>query len=219
MSRRAYPRHPRVTTSGSTITRYGKPNPGEHLPPGFDKIRELHSGRLYTNNTGQYPTWRAAGISISPTTATKDQGATQQFTAIITNNDTIDVTWSAPDGGSVSSSGLFTAPATAGDYRVLATLDDDENAVAVAVVTVSAVAIQISPTTATVVHGNTQQFTATVTGSTTTTKTWSVVEGGSGGSVNGSGLYTSPATPGTYHVRATATADNTKTSTATVTVT
>jgi hypothetical protein len=48
-------------------------------------------------------------------------------------------------------------------------------------------------------------FTATVTGTPTTSVTWSVQEGMTGGSVTGSGVYTAPATAGVYHVLATST--------------
>jgi hypothetical protein len=60
-------------------------------------------------------------------------------------------------------------------------------------------------------------FTATVTCTTNTNVTWSVVEA-NGGSITSSGVYTAPATAGTYHVKATSAADMTKSATATVTV-
>lgn len=82
-----------------------------------------------------------------------------------------------------------------------------------------AVAITIAPTTATVRANATQTFTATVTNSTNTGVTWSVQEGATGGTVTSAGLYTAPATAGTYHVVATSLADTSKTATATVTVT
>jgi hypothetical protein len=49
------------------------------------------------------------------------------------------------------------------------------------------------------------RFAAEVTGTGATTVTWSVQETG-GGSIDASGLYTAPATPGTYHVVANSTA-------------
>jgi hypothetical protein len=63
-----------------------------------------------------------------------------------------------------------------------------------------------------------QQFTATVTGATDTSVTWSVDEV-AGGSVDTNGLYTAPSGTGTFHVRATSNADDTKFAEATVTVT
>lgn len=58
---------------------------------------------LTVNNKG------AIGITISPTSATVNSGATSQFTATVTNTSNTAVTWTA-SAGTVSSSGLFTAP-------------------------------------------------------------------------------------------------------------
>lgn len=77
--------------------------------------------------------------------------------------------------------------------------------------------VAISPSTASLLLGGTQQFTATISGSTDTAVAWSVREGSSGGTVNSTGLYTAPAAAGTYHVVATSHADNTKSASATVT--
>lgn len=79
------------------------------------------------------------------------------------------------------------------------------------------VTVSVSPATVTLTTNGTQTFTATVGNTTNTAVTWSVVEGG-GGSITSGGAYTAPATPGTYHVKATSQADATKFGTATVTV-
>ncbi len=81
------------------------------------------------------------------------------------------------------------------------------------------VAVVISPTTATLVVNGTQTFSATVSGNANTSATWTVTEGAAGGTITAGGVYTAPATPGTYHVVATSVADGTKSATATVTVT
>src|ERR1700686_5268615 len=65
--------------------------------------------------------------------------------------------------------------------------------------------VSLSPKAISLKVGETQQFTASVTN----TMSWSVKEGRSGGSVSTSGLYTAPATPGTYHVIATSAVDST----------
>lgn len=59
--------------------------------------------------------------------------------------------------------------------------------------------VRVSPSSASLVTGATQQFTATVTGSANTAVTWSVQEL-SGGTITIDGLYASPATTGTFHV-------------------
>ena len=77
--------------------------------------------------------------------------------------------------------------------------------------------VSISPTTATVKVGMTQTFTASVTGTSNTAVSWSVAEAG-GGSINSSGVYTAPSTPGTYTVMATSQRDTRRSASATVTV-
>jgi hypothetical protein len=56
--------------------------------------------------------------------------------------------------------------------------------------------------------GAARTFTATVSGTSNTAVTWSVVEAG-GGSITQSGVYTAPAVPGTYTVKATSQANST----------
>jgi hypothetical protein len=60
-------------------------------------------------------------------------------------------------------------------------------------------------------------FTANVIGSNDQSVTWSVVEG-NGGSITNNGVYTAPATAGTFHVKATSTADSTRSATAAVVI-
>jgi hypothetical protein len=85
------------------------------------------------------------------------------------------------------------------------------------------VTVAISPTSAPLTAGTTQQFAATVQGTSNTAVTWSVdnVSGGNSGSgtVNPLGLYTAPSQAGTHNVTATSMADTTKSASATVTVT
>ena len=87
------------------------------------------------------------------------------------------------------------------------------------VVTPAAVTVSVSPTTANLRPGQTQQFTATVTSSSNTAVTWSVSAGN--GSINSAGMYTAPVTPSSQTnvtVTATPQADSTKSANATVTV-
>src|SRR5216684_4887562 len=66
------------------------------------------------------------------------------------------------------------------------------------------IAASVAPKTASVVIAGTVPFTATVIGAAgqSTAVTWSVQEAG-GGTVSAAGVYTAPATSGTYHVVAT----------------
>ena len=81
------------------------------------------------------------------------------------------------------------------------------------------VQVSISPTAASVFSNQSATFTATVIGTSDTTVGWSVQEGSAGGVITSAGLYTAPATAGTFHVIATSHADSSKTAVATVTVT
>jgi hypothetical protein len=82
----------------------------------------------------------------------------------------------------------------------------------------AAVTITISPTAVNLPVNGSQQFTATVTGATDTSVTWTIQEGSSGGTISNAGLYSAPVVLGTYHVVATSNADGTQSATATVTM-
>ncbi len=84
--------------------------------------------------------------------------------------------------------------------------------------TTTPIVVSISPTTLTAFINSTSTFSATVTGTTTTSKTWSILEGQAGGTISTSGLYTATGTPGTYHIVAKSTASTTASASATVTV-
>jgi xanthomonalisin len=157
-------------------------------------------------------------VTVSPTTAALTTGGTQQFTATVTGTTTTTVTWTC-SGGTVSATGLYTAPATAGTYTVTATSTANTAISAKATVTVTSgtptVTVAISPTSATLVTGGTQQFTDTVTGTSNTAVNWTAT----GGTITSAGLYTAPATAGNYTVTCTSQASASATATAAVTVT
>ncbi len=78
-------------------------------------------------------------VSISPATANLAAGMTQPFTATVTGTGNTAVTWSVVEagGGTVSTSGLYTAPGTAGTYhvKVASVADTTKSAQAAATVT------------------------------------------------------------------------------------
>lgn len=89
-----------------------------------------------------YPWSGVISVSISPTAATLTQGGTQQFDATVTNASNKAVTWSiSPAGaGSISTSGLYTAPAAVTAQQTLtvtATSQQDTNIFADAGVTLT----------------------------------------------------------------------------------
>jgi len=79
-----------------------------------------------------------------------------------------------------------------------------------------AVAVSVTPASATLLSGATQQFTAAVTGTANTAVTWTA----SSGLINGNGFYTAPSVTTTISATITATsqADTSKSSTAVVTI-
>ena len=166
-------------------------------------------------------------IGITPSTAIVAPSGTQQFSATIQGFSSAAVTWSVDNVtggnatvGTISASGLYSAPAQAGSHTVMATSVADTSATASASVTIST--IGISPTTVTMIASTTQQFTAAIPGSTNAGITWTVdgVVGGNStvGTITASGLYTAPAQAGSHTVTAAATANPTLNASATVNV-
>ena len=167
-------------------------------------------------------------VTISPTTALLAVSTSQQFTATVTGSSNTAVTWSV-DGvnggnatvGTVSTSGLYTAPATPTAHTVTATSVADGTKSASAAVTV--MLLTISPLTADVAPLGTKQFTDMVEGTSNEDVTWSVdgVMGGNSsvGTISTSGLYTAPANPGMHTVTVTSSALPTYSANASVTVT
>jgi hypothetical protein len=91
-------------------------------------------------------------VSVTPTSASVDTGATAQFTASVTGTSDVGVTWSVQEGaagGTVSATGLYTAPGTAGTYHAVATSQADPSKTATATVTVNAPAPPPPPPTGT----------------------------------------------------------------------
>jgi hypothetical protein len=160
-------------------------------------------------------------VTISPGSVTLKPGQMQPFTATVTGSSNTAVTWTAT-GGTISSAGVFTAGSTAGSFSVTATSVADSTKAGSAQVTITAsqppppptIQVTVSPAAVSLQPGKTQQFSATVTGSSNTAVTWMAT----GGSISSSGLYTAGQNVGSFSVTATAAADNTKTGTAGVSI-
>lgn len=77
-------------------------------------------------------------VSINPASASVKVGKTQAFTATVTGHSNTAVTWKVEgaNSGSITSDGVYTAPATAGNYRVVATSVGDTKKSATANITV-----------------------------------------------------------------------------------
>jgi len=146
-----------------------------------------------TNGSGSTSTFATvtSPITISPASAVTAQGQTQQFSASTA------VSWSATCG-SISAAGLFTASATSGSACTIKAIASSGTAyTATAVDTIGAAsALTISPLSPTLPAGTQQQFTSS------TPSTWTASCGSIGATT---GLYTTPATPGSCTITATAT--------------
>jgi hypothetical protein len=176
------------------------------------------------------PAGQTVDVQVAPPSATVGATGTVAFAATVTGTQNTNVTWSLqPAGcGSLTGTGVFTAPGAAATCTVRATSDSDPTRSAAAVVTVTApppppppptVAVTVSPASAALNGCGTQTFTATVTGTTNTAVTWAVQEGAAGGTITPQGVYTAPSGAGTYHAVATSVADGTKVATAQIVVT
>jgi hypothetical protein len=146
-----------------------------------------------------------ATITITPTSASTYPGATTQFTASIPNVVTPRIVWSVQEGaagGLIDTTGLYTAPALAGTYHVVASGPAYNNAQSTVPVVVH-VKVSVTPHVVTSSVGQVLQFSAVVSGTSNQNVTWSVQEGSAGGTVDSTGKYTAPTTPGIYHVVAT----------------
>lgn len=170
------------------------------------------------------PAYTLTSFTVSPTTGTAlAPGQTRQFSTQQLWSDgqtrNFGVTYTAT-GGSISSSGLFTAGSVAGSFMVIANCLC--GALDTAFVTVEVPAqltkITVSPKTVSLNAGATQQFGATANWSTGATTLPPITWSATGGSISTSGLYTAPTTAGTYRVIV-AHSGGTLRDTATVTVT
>ena len=163
----------------------------------------------------------ASNIKVSlatPTSSTVDAGATANFTATVTGTNNVGVNWLVngnPNGNSAvgtisatststGSAAVYTAPATppsqAQTITITAQSQADTLASASSSVTLPPIVVTITPGSGfSIPVTGTQQFTASVTGTSNTAVTnWQVngVTGGnsSTGTISTSGLYTAPAT-------------------------
>ncbi len=148
-----------------------------------------------------------ASVTLTPNPASLAINATQQFTAVGEDADgdvvVITPTWSVlAGGGSINGSGLFTAGTTIGTFtNTVRARSGNFSGTATVTVTVGPLAtITVTPSSPSLAINATQQFTAVGRDAgnnvVAITPVWSVVA--SGGSINGTGLFTAGTTAGTY---------------------
>jgi hypothetical protein len=200
---------PSAATDNGTIVVSMQSSAGKHNSSPSSSNSVPLSGTGYTS--------ASVSVAVSPTSSTLSVGQQSLFSATVSGTTNTSVIWTA-SAGTVSSSGLYTAPSTAGTYTVTATSSADSTKSASATVTVSQptqISISVSPTTASVQTGGQQQFAAYVSGTSNTAVTWKATVG----TITAAGLYTAPTTAGIYTVTAVSAADGTTSASATVGVT
>ncbi len=161
----------------------------------------------------------AVGATVAFTMTAKDAAGSVVLTA------PSKLTWTSDKTGraTVDTNGVAKGVAPTGitPGAAIITVKDTESgktASAPLIVTSSAV-VTVSPNPTNVAIGDKKTFTAAVTGAgTATTVTWSVVEGATGGTITGAGVYTAPDVVGTYHIKAISDYDTSKSGEATVNV-
>ena len=185
-----------------------------------DEIGSSISSAAFNVNT-------AVNISITPLNATLSPPQSQMFTATVTGTSNTNVSWKlSPAVGTISATGLYTAPALLSSpetITVSATSSADPTKVASATITLNpltAVAVSVAPGSVTLAPSQSQQFTATVTGASQSSVTWTLNP--AVGAISATGLYTAPASIVALQniiVTATSTADPTKATSAGVSLT
>ncbi len=162
-------------------------------------------------------------VNVTPMTASAYANGTIQLLANVTNTSNTGVTWTLSGAGSISSSGLYTAPASVTSQQAVTITATSLYAIAsvsssATITLYPPITVAVGPATATLYPSATQQFSATVSNTSNTAVTWTV----SGpGSIDSTGLYAAPATitsQQTVTVTATGQADTSVSGGATVTL-
>ena len=150
-------------------------------------------------------------VSVSPSSSTLQVGQSLQFIALVSGTNNTSVNWLVngtmggnSTSGTISSSGLYTAPTAVTSYNITITAQSVVQSTASGSVQVSlsaappaaAVSVSVSPASASLQVGQSKQFGATVSGTSNTAVSWMVngVQGGNSavGIVSSSGSYTAP---------------------------
>src|SRR5436309_2711759 len=186
--------------TGGTISAAGLYTAGQTAGP-YRVVATVSSGGTLTDTAAvTITTVSVASVTLSPTTASLQVGATRQFTAV--TRDSAGniltgrvVTWASSNTAvaTVSSSGVVSGKG-AGSATITATSETKSSTAAVTVTNVPVAAVTVSPASASLLVGATQQFTAVTKDSAGNTLTGRSVTWASSNTavaiVSGSGLAT-----------------------------
>lgn len=198
---------PTVTyaATGGTVTAAGLYTAGG--TPGVFQVIATEAGGLADTATVSISSPAAAlvRIDLTPSTTSLSSGATQQFAVSgkMSDSSTIipTVTYAAT-GGTISSGGFYTAGATAGTFRVIATqtggtLADTST---VTIIPPTLTRVILTPATVTLAAGALQQFSVSGQLSNGGTTTVSANFTATGGTITSGGVYTAGISSGVFQV-------------------
>jgi autotransporter-associated beta strand protein len=166
-------------------------------------VNALDTGGLSTPSSVNVRVLETSIFDVAPNTAILNIGQTQQFTAALVNqfgtpnaSQPSPITWSTNGGGSISSSGLFTAASVGGPYTITAS-SGVYSAMAEAVVNPAQAGIQLDSASLNQTYDNTPRV---VTATTSPP--------GLSYSISYNGQSTAPTNAGNYNIAATITDPN-----------
>ncbi len=178
----------------------------------------------------------AVAIIISPSGATLTAGSNQQFVANVTETSNTAVTWTVTGAacagdacGTISSNGLYVSPASVPSPVIVGvnatSVADPTKSASASITIVPTVVVTVTPANVSVSAGSSQQFTASVAGTSNTAVDWTVsgtgCSGAACGTINSSGLYIAPAaipSPDTVTVTAASVTNSGKSASAKITI-
>jgi len=166
-----------------------------HLP-GTDTVTVTSVDDPNKSDSSQV-TVQDISIHLGTSAVNLEPGASYQFTYSATIPSESSLLWTA-SGGTITQSGLYTAPQSKGVYSVGLACSLVPERKTLATVTVALPGNQILPKLASVAPGGTQRFQAIVISGSVV---WSVKESG-GGTITQDGVYSAPLSTGTYTVQA-----------------
>jgi len=180
-----------------------------------DTIQAL-AGTITANTSVTVTAGNVAAVTITPNPGKVQVGQTISFSAVAhdsANNPVpnVTITWSATAGGTMTSSGSFTAGTTAGTFTdaVVATAEGVSGKATVEVTPASAATVVVNPASITIAPGGSSTFSAEVKdgfgNKLSAPVTWAVTDAAAG-SINPGGKFTAGAAPATFPDVVTATA-------------
>jgi hypothetical protein len=160
------------------------------------------SGTSSTGGGGGGTTPSSNGLVIYPSTASAPVGGQVDFTGYVPSQPSSTITWAVTgsSGGSITSSGVYTAPSSAPNPAQVAVTATSGGFSATAIVTVTAAqGITVGPAAASILAGSQTTFTAMQNGANPVAVTWEVngTPGGDGvhGTIDNNGTYSAPLSP------------------------